>query len=94
MENIEVDVTGDYEVSAKWIIYYFGYNKNVPLPTVINIGLTGGASKPTVVAATRREYSGNSFVNPIDYRWMKTPSDKPNVQVMVKGIPSACNANC
>lgn len=25
---------------------------------------------------------------------MKTVSDKPNVQVTVKGIPSACNTNC
>jgi hypothetical protein len=96
MENIEVDRTGDFGVSEKWIIYYFGYNKDVPLPVVVGGGLVGGGGgiKPTIVAANRREYSTNSFVNPIDYRWMKTYSNKPSVLVTVKGIPSACNADC
>ena len=56
MENVEVDATGDFDVSGKWIIYYFGYNKDVPLPSVVNIGMKGGGGgvKPTVAAATRR----------------------------------------
>lgn len=45
-------------------------------------------------AITKRQYSINLFVDPVDYRWMRTPSNKPTVQVTVNGIPSACNADC
>lgn len=63
---------------------------------VSGAGLSGGSSlsTPQIVATTRREYNSNLFVDPIDYRWMKTFSDKPNVQVTVNGIPSACNTDC
>jgi hypothetical protein len=59
-------------------------------------GLIGGkpGTTPTAVAATRREYNPNLFVDPMDYRWMRTYSDKPNVRVTVSGIPSACNTDC
>jgi hypothetical protein len=31
LENTEVDATGDYASSAKWIVYFIGYNKDLPL---------------------------------------------------------------
>jgi hypothetical protein len=58
--------------------------------------LTGGktGTSPTIETTTRRPYSSNLFVDPVDYRWMKTHSSKPTVQVTVNGIPSACNTDC
>jgi len=56
----------------------------------------GGKSgtSPSITFSTRREYSTNLLVDPIDYRWMKTYSDKANVMVKVNGIDSACNTDC
>lgn len=61
-----------------------------------NAGLLGGktGTTPQAVAATRRNFSTNLFVDPIDYRWMRTYSNKPNVRVTVNDIPSACNNDC
>lgn len=63
---------------------------------ISNAGLFGGraGTTPQAVAATRRNFSTNLFVDPIDYRWMRTYSNKPNVRVTVNDIPSACNADC
>ncbi len=58
--------------------------------------LTGGkpGTSPQIFTATRRNFSTNLFVDPVDYRWMKTYTDKPSVIVSVDDIPSACNADC
>lgn len=71
-------------------------NKDLPEIVVSAAGLSGGKSgtSPTVRASTRRQYSSNLLVDPVDYRWMRTYADKPTVQVTVNGIVSACNANC
>jgi hypothetical protein len=59
-------------------------------------GLLGGktGTTPSIISATRRNYNSNLFVDPMDYRWMRTYSDKPNVRVTVDGIPSACYSDC
>lgn len=59
-------------------------------------GLLGGVTgtPPQIVAITRRNYSSNLFVDPVDYRWMRTPSAEPSVIVYVNGIQSACNSDC
>lgn len=81
---------------AKWIVYYIGYNNNLPDLAASGAGLRGGKSgaTPQITAVTRRNFNTNLFVDPIDYRWMATYSDKPSVRVTVSGIPSACNADC
>lgn len=69
---------------------------DLPDLTLNNFGLLGGktGTTPQAVAATRRNFSTNLFVDPIDYRWMRTFSNKPNVRVTVNDIPSACNTDC
>jgi len=64
--------------------------------SVSGAGLFGGktGTSPQVVSQTRRNFTTNLFVDPVDYRWMNTHSDKPNVRVQVSGIPSACNTDC
>ena len=52
------------------------------------------STSPIITFSTRREYSTNLFVDPIDYRWMRTYSDKPNIMVKVNEIDSACNTDC
>jgi len=95
-ENVEVERSGDPNIGAKWIIYYIGYNQDLPDLVISNAGLSGGktGTTPQAVAATRRNFSTNLFVDPIDYRWMRTFSNKPNVRVTVNDIPSACNTDC
>lgn len=58
--------------------------------------LMGGkpGTTPQIFASTRRNFNTNLFVDPVDYRWMKTYTDKPSVIVTVDDIPSACNTNC
>ena len=69
---------------------------DLPDLSLSNFGLFGGktGTTPQAVAATRRNFSTNLFVDPIDYRWMRTFSNKPNVRVTVNDIPSACNTDC
>lgn len=95
-ENVEVERTGDPLVGAKWIIYYVGYNQDLPDFVLSNAGLIGGraGSTPEITPFTRRNYNSNLFVDPIDYRWMRTFSNKPNVRVTVSDIPSSCNTDC
>ncbi len=96
LKDIEVARTGDPTIGAKWIIYYIGFNKDLPDLVTSGAKMLGGktGTTPQVIAATRRDFNTNFFVDPIDYRWMNTYSDKPNVRVTVSGIPSACNTDC
>ena len=95
-EDVEVQRSGDPTVGAKWIIYYIGYNQDLPDLIINTAGLLGGrtGTSPQAYPATRRNFSTNLFVDPIDYRWMNTYSSKPNVRVTVSDIPSACNTDC
>lgn len=96
LENVKVERTGDTGIGAKWIIYYIGYNRDLPDLVLSGAKLLGGkaGTTPQVVAATRRNFTTNFFVDPVDYRWMRTYSEKPNVRVTVSGVPSACNTDC
>ena len=69
-----------------------GYNNDLQDLVANGAGLLGGktGTAPLIVANTRRNYNSNLFVDPVDYRWMRTYSNKPNVRVTVKDIPSAC----
>lgn len=92
---MEVERAGDPNTGARWIIYYIGYNKDLPELNVVGMLAGGRAGQiPNVTSFTRRNYTSNLFVDPIDYRWMRTPSVKPSVIVNVNGIESACNGDC
>ena len=92
---MEIERAGDPTIGARWIIYYIGYNKDLPELNAVGM-LTGGKAGqiPNITTSTRRNYTSNLFVDPMDYRWMRTPSDKPSVIVNVNGIESACNGDC
>lgn len=96
LELTEVERNGNDEAGFEWIIYFIGFNQDVPELAGSGAFLTGGAigMTPTVVVTTRRNYNSNLFVDPIDYRWMYSYASKPNVRVTVNGIPSACNIDC
>jgi hypothetical protein len=92
---MEIERAGDPNTGARWIIYYIGYNKDLPELSVVGMLAGGKAGKtPNISATTRRNYTSNLFVDPMDYRWMRTPSVKPGVIVSVNGIQSACNGDC
>jgi hypothetical protein len=57
-------------------------------------GLSGGAGSPTIVVNTRRNYSPNVLFNPVDYRFLNTQSNSPNVMVSTNGVPSICTGSC
>lgn len=40
--NVQVERNGDGSVGAKWIIYYIGYNKDLPDLVASGAGLVGG----------------------------------------------------
>ena len=82
------------EYSSTWIIEYKGFNAVVPSITANDALLTGGGSKPTATATTRRSYSTNLLFDPIDYRFLNTYSSKINVQVKTNGVPAICNSSC
>ncbi len=96
LSNIRVETVGYPEDGYQYIIYYIGYNKDLPDLVVDNSKLEGGVvgTIPQMVASTRRNFNTNLFVDPVDYRWMKTYSNKPSVRVTVNDIPSACNGDC
>jgi hypothetical protein len=92
---MEIERAGDPNTGARWIIYYIGYNRDLPELNIVGMLGGGKAGKiPNITAATRRNYTSNLFVDPMDYRWMRTPSVKPGVIVSVNGIQSACNGDC
>lgn len=41
-----------------------------------------------------RAYSPNILANPIDFTYLTTPSDKPNILVTVNGLLSVCTGDC
>ncbi len=49
-------MTGDSAYSARWVIYFVGYNQDVPLLVASAAGLNGGkdGSIPSITASTRR----------------------------------------
>ena len=96
LQDVEVARSGDPTTGAKWVIYYIGFNKDLPDLVTSGAKMLGGkpGTTPQVIAATRRDFNTNFFVDPMDYRWMNSYSDKPNVRVTVSGIPSACNTDC
>jgi hypothetical protein len=46
----------DTNIKARWLIYYIGYNYDVPTLVLSAAGLVGGknGTSPTVVAGVRR----------------------------------------
>lgn len=76
-----------------WIISYIGVDGAVPTPTASGI-LSGGSTTPTIALTVRRVYSTAITFSPIDYRFLNTYSNKPNVLVTTNGIPAICMGNC
>lgn len=95
-ENVLVDQVSQNGAGYDntWIISYVGVNGTVPNPSVSYSGLTGGATSPTATITVRRPYSTAITFNPIDYRFLNTYSNKPNVLVSTNGVPAICTADC
>lgn len=94
--NIEIGSYSDYgcQYSCSWIISYKGFNNVVPSITASPVGLSGGATSPTLTTSTRRNYSPNIVFDPIDYRFLNTVSAGINVQVKTNGVPAVCTGTC
>lgn len=56
--------------------------------------IEGRLKSAKVVASTRRNYSSNFLVDPLDYRWMKTYSSNMNILITVNNITAICKNNC
>lgn len=70
-------------------------NQDLPNLVVDFSGLSGGQpGTAKVVPTTRRNYSSDLFIDPVDYRWMKTYAPMTNIMVTVNGIDSICKNTC
>lgn len=81
---------------ATWIITYYGVYGLLPDIVANAAGLRGGltGTSPQMTSSTLRSYSSNLLFDPIDYHFLSTASDKPNVLLTVNEIPSVCTGDC
>jgi hypothetical protein len=95
-EDVEVTLSHPYscEYSCSWFIKYKNYNQPVTSVLPSASGLSGSAAPPTLIWRTRRNYSSHVLFNPVDYRFLSTPSADPSVVVYTNGAPSVCAGNC
>lgn len=98
-ENTQVYILSNANLQAygaNWVILYYGINSPLPDLVINYAGLLGGktGTNPMMVARTLRSYSSNLLFDPIDYSFLHTVSDKPNVIVTVNGMPSVCLNDC
>lgn len=98
-QNVEVSLitsSSKQAYGAIWIITYYGINGLLPDIVPNAAGLRGGmtGTSPQMMSSTLRYYSSNLLFNPIDYHFLTTASDKPNVLVTVNQIPSVCTGDC
>lgn len=93
-ENVQVDTQSPQGVgySNRWIILYKGLNKPAYPITFSSSGLTG--NNPTLAVNTLTAYSSSVTFDPIDYRFLTTPSSSGNVRVTVNNVPSVCVGTC
>lgn len=84
------------QYGSTWLISYIGVVGTVPLFTTDNTYLIGGVAgtTPQVYSIQIRAYNSNLLVNPIDYPFLSTPSNMPNVLVSVNSVPSVCLGSC
>jgi hypothetical protein len=96
LQLAQVERTGNVNIAGRWVIYFVGYNDDIPTLVVSGAGLAGGrtGATPVINVAVRREFTTNLFVDPIDYRFMGTYANKPSFRVTVNNIPSVCNGDC
>jgi hypothetical protein len=95
-ENVEVESKSQYGCgySCFWIISYKGVNAAIPNITLNAGRLTGGSAPPTATLIVRRYYSPKITFEPIDYRFLNTQSNLPNVLVSTNGVPAVCTGTC
>lgn len=96
LEKVEVVQRSDlgYGYDGTWVILYKGYNGAIPPLYINTANLTGGITSPTVNHTVLRNFSSSIVFEPIDYRFLTTPSEKPSVLVNVNQIPAVCISNC
>lgn len=97
--NVQVNLISDsnYQAyGATWIITYYGINGVLPDLVANPALLQGGQSgtTPQMSSSTLRYYSSQLLFDPIDFTLLNTLSDKPNVLVTIKDIPSVCTGDC
>jgi hypothetical protein len=96
LQNVEVAqrTSLGYPYDSTWIISYKGYYDLVP-PIIINAAsLSGGITSPQVTHTVLRNYTGSVVFEPVDYRFINTADEQPNVLVTVNEIPAVCVTNC
>ncbi len=81
-------------ISNTFIINYNGVNSGIPNVTVNGVSLSGGTTSPTIQHFVRRSYSSSITFEPIDFRFLNTYSNAPNVLVTTNGVPSICTGSC
>ncbi|XP_078617899.1 fibrocystin-L-like [Branchiostoma floridae x Branchiostoma japonicum] len=93
----QVGGTGKLTVSRQgscsgytWTIDWTTVGGDQPKLQVNTSGLTGEDASATVTET--RE--GGLFISPITGDYLRTVHDKPQVQVTINGVPSACAGNC
>jgi hypothetical protein len=79
--------------SCTWIIEYKGFTQAVP-SIVVSSALMSGGLTSSISAFTRRNYSSNVAIDPLDYRFLNTYSNSTNIQVTTNKIPAICNGSC
>ena len=96
MGNVEVAQRSEdgYAYGSTWIISYKGYDGQIPPLVIDDSQLTGGKTKASATFKTLRNYSTDITFDPIDYRFLNTPSKNTSVNVKVNDIPAVCLTNC
>ena len=86
------------DYGCTWIIQYEGAKLTVNGQSIdISISsnsLLGASTTPTISTATRRSFSTNQLISPVDYQLMRTAGAKTPVEVTVNSIPAVCSTNC
>jgi len=94
--SVEVSRTGEPSYGAKWIISFVDFNEAIEEIIVSASGLSGGqeGTSPEIGIYQDRGYSSNILFNPINEKFLFSPSAGPQVIVKVNGLQSVCRNNC
>nr|XP_054765682.1 fibrocystin-L-like [Lytechinus pictus] len=75
-----------------WQIEFTGNGGSQPLLQVINHTLTNEQTEVSIQVV--KQADGHLFLDPIPGEFLRTPHDKPQVQVTAKKLVAACTGDC